>query len=201
MGGARGAANPNWRGGRTIASTGYALVRVGVGHPLADVRGYAYEHRLVASEKLGRDLLPGEVVHHIDGNKLNNDPVNLEVLAGHAEHRVEHRSERSRDRLRKPNEPNPLVRCACGCGTELERYDASNRPRRFVTGHNPPPSKPTMDAVLTALDGVALTRAEIATFTQRPRTVVSTCLAKLQRAGLARKIGGRRWEIVRRDHG
>lgn len=39
--------NPNWRGGRSVASNGYMLVRAGVGHHLADVRGYAYEHRLV----------------------------------------------------------------------------------------------------------------------------------------------------------
>src|SRR4051812_41815968 len=45
--------NPNWRGGRSIASNGYIIVRVGVGHHLADVRGYAYEHRLVAEQKLG----------------------------------------------------------------------------------------------------------------------------------------------------
>jgi hypothetical protein len=37
-------------------------------------------HRLVAEQKLGRKLRPGEVVHHIDGNKLNNDPSNLQVM-------------------------------------------------------------------------------------------------------------------------
>lgn len=38
------------------------------------------EHTLVASEKLGRDLLSNEVVHHIDFDKLNNDKANLCVM-------------------------------------------------------------------------------------------------------------------------
>ena len=29
---------------------------------------------------LGRTLLKNEVVHHIDGNYLNNDPENLQVM-------------------------------------------------------------------------------------------------------------------------
>lgn len=43
-------------------------------------------HRIVAAQKLGRDLLPGEVVHHIDGNKRNNDPENLDIYPSNAEH-------------------------------------------------------------------------------------------------------------------
>ncbi len=41
-------------------------------------RRYIYEHRFVALKAYGpRALLPGIVVRHIDGNKLNNDPSNL----------------------------------------------------------------------------------------------------------------------------
>lgn len=36
-------------------------------------------HRVVAEKKIGRKLKRGEVVHHIDGNKRNNSPDNLEV--------------------------------------------------------------------------------------------------------------------------
>lgn len=128
--------NHNWRGGRTVASSGYMLVRVGRGHHLADSRGYAYEHRLVAEKKLGRRLLPGEQVHHVDHDKLNNAEGNLEVLPSRAHHGVKHRSKSTGKRL--PGEPNPLIACACGCGAQLARFDTSKRPRRFVTGHNMP---------------------------------------------------------------
>ena len=45
-----------------------------------------HAHRRIAEAKLGRPLQKGEVVHHIDGNKLNNDPANLEVLSSQSEH-------------------------------------------------------------------------------------------------------------------
>ncbi len=45
-----------------------------------------HEHRAAAEAMLGRPLQPGEVVHHRDGDKLNNDPMNLEVFPSQAEH-------------------------------------------------------------------------------------------------------------------
>ena len=47
-------------------------------------------HRVVAEEMLGRPLLKGEVVHHKDGDKQNNNPSNLEVFSSQAEHAREH---------------------------------------------------------------------------------------------------------------
>lgn len=44
-----------------------------------------HEHRVVAEAMIGRKLLPNEVVHHIDHDRHNNDPTNLQVMD-----RVEH---------------------------------------------------------------------------------------------------------------
>ena len=54
-------------------------------------RNGRHEHRVVAEEMIGRKLLPGEVVHHKDENRRNNDPSNLQVLASQAEHARLHR--------------------------------------------------------------------------------------------------------------
>lgn len=50
-------------------------------------------HRVVAEQKLGRALLPGEIVHHKDGDKWNNHPDNLEVMT-QAEHVRIHNKQR-----------------------------------------------------------------------------------------------------------
>jgi hypothetical protein len=45
-----------------------------------------HEHRRIAEMILGRSLNKGEVVHHIDGNILNNAISNLQILPSQAEH-------------------------------------------------------------------------------------------------------------------
>jgi len=39
------------------------------------------EHRKIMRIKMGRELTYDEVVHHIDGNPLNNKPSNLKVMS------------------------------------------------------------------------------------------------------------------------
>lgn len=81
----RGSQNPAWHGGRIVDKDGYVLVKA-PDHPNRDRHGYMREHRLVMESVLGRLLEAGEVVHHRDGDKQNNDPENLEVFAANGEH-------------------------------------------------------------------------------------------------------------------
>lgn len=79
-----GERNPSWRGGRILVGRYWHLLRRD--HPNATRNGYVAEHRLVMEEKLGRLLLPEEVVHHIDGDPQNNDPSNLQLFASNGVH-------------------------------------------------------------------------------------------------------------------
>jgi hypothetical protein len=184
--------NGQWRGGRVVASNGYVLIRVGWGHHLADVRGYAYEHRLVAERALGRRLAPGEISHHVDGDPQNNRPENLTVVPSHRHHRAAHR--RRRD-LRQPDAPNPEVACACGCGARFPRYDAENRPRRFLPGHNPP-VRPTLDPVLRALRQGPLSRAQVVDASGRTARATTAALARLELRGQVRRLRWGVWALV-----
>ena len=73
---ARGEKNRNWKGGLWKTKLGY-LMRSCPDHP----NKRNYEHRLVIEGEIGRYLSPDEIVHHINGNKTDNHPQNLQVMS------------------------------------------------------------------------------------------------------------------------
>lgn len=62
--------------------------------------GGVHLHRTVAASVLGRDLNPGEVVHHVDLDKQNTDPTNLAVFPDQATHVRCHAGRMSAEELR-----------------------------------------------------------------------------------------------------
>ena len=73
-----------------IVKKGYKFILLPK-HPRANGKGYVREHILIMEEHLGRSLLPGEVIHHVDGDKLNNCIDNLILFESHAAHMAHHR--------------------------------------------------------------------------------------------------------------
>jgi hypothetical protein len=69
---------PGSRGDRYEDEKGYIILRL-PDHPMANSKGLVMEHRKVMSDILGRSLIERETVHHINGNRWDNRPENLEL--------------------------------------------------------------------------------------------------------------------------
>lgn len=78
-----GPKNHNWRAGLTMQQDGYLIFSTS---PANGEHAGRLLHRIIAEWKIDRPLREGEVVHHIDGDRLNNDPGNLQVLPSQSEH-------------------------------------------------------------------------------------------------------------------
>lgn len=64
-------------------------------HPNAMKSGYIGKHRLVLENKLGRYLMDGEIAHHVNEDKLDNSPENIELMS-FSEHSRLHAKEKVR---------------------------------------------------------------------------------------------------------
>src|SRR3990167_1803148 len=76
---------PHW-----VTPIGYIRLYIGRRHPYADQTGTVFEHRYRMMIHLKRKLDRNEFVHHIDGNKQNNNLSNLILMTPHT-HTSHHR--------------------------------------------------------------------------------------------------------------
>ena len=81
--------HPRWNGGKSISKRGYLFILKPT-HPFCNSLGYIFEHRLIMETHLGRYLKPEEVVHHINGNKLDNRIENLQLFKNDSKHKKFH---------------------------------------------------------------------------------------------------------------
>jgi len=87
----RGPFHPNWDSGRYIDKNGYILISCGPEHPhirktSGRIVGRILEHRIMMEIKIGKILLPSEVVDHIDGCPFHNSFENLRLYSSNKDH-------------------------------------------------------------------------------------------------------------------
>lgn len=66
--------NSHWLGKRNLGGYIYSYFPE---HPDANKHGYVAQHRIIAEQILGRHIQKDEVVHHINGDRADNEKANL----------------------------------------------------------------------------------------------------------------------------
>ena len=86
-----------WNGGEYVSSDGYIMSKIEGLFLQSGRQVYKRKHVLIYESFLGRQILTekgggGEQIHHIDGDKKNNDIENLILCSNAKDHRLMHGS-------------------------------------------------------------------------------------------------------------
>ena len=85
----KGSGSVLWKGGKTKTFYGYVLI-LNHEHHLSNKQGYVKRCILVMEQKIGRMLIRGEIVHHINEVKDDDRPENLMLFPNESEHQKHH---------------------------------------------------------------------------------------------------------------
>lgn len=90
-------------------------------HPFSNKQGYIREHRLVFEQHFNCMLLPTTIIHHKNGNKLDNRVENLEAIISRNRHTQIH---------------HPILDILCShCGEQTSVIKGTNKHRWYKCSH------------------------------------------------------------------
>jgi len=84
-----GSKNHNWKGG-ICKHQGNRILILYPSHPFADKHGYIRRSHLIMENRLGRLLLPTEIVHHVNNIKDDDRIENLQLFESNSAHAKHH---------------------------------------------------------------------------------------------------------------
>lgn len=119
--------HPKWKGG--ICVTGGYVMAISKNHPRAHEQTKRIAHHILIVEKaFGRILRPPEQVHHVDGNKLNNENANLVLCPDRTYHMLLHIRAEAR---RVSGNPNNRKCCFCKSYDAIENLQKQSQQEGF----------------------------------------------------------------------
>jgi hypothetical protein len=115
-----------WSGGRKVNGPGGYVQVFSPEHPRA-IKGYVYEHILIAEKALGKFIEEPHEIHHFNEEKGDNKNSNLVVCGDRAYHFLIHARQRIGKRGGDPNK----VKICSDCKALIDRTNFHNNSRSY----------------------------------------------------------------------